>query len=209
MPRQGQRGCSGSCPPHLAAEQGGGSGRRPRRCSPPAGAGKGSGMEGRDPQGQRAEPGGSGTAPPPLPARLGRMLGGGAAAESPRSAHPQRGGDAVPVSPFPGSPMAFSPCSRLNFSPRRSRLRRRSPSLITPGTPRLRIFLPSALGGDFPLSVLRSSPRARGWRHLQTFPAAGEAAAGRGWRQSPIPEEGNTSRVSAGWGRGPVPVVNT
>lgn len=208
-------GCPGGCPGRAGGAaalpalhtwrrwKGGALGGVPTSAPHPRVLGRGSGMEGRDPCGQRAEPGGSGTAPPPLPARLGRMLGGGRAAGSPRSPHPQR----CPVSPFSRLPDGFFPMHKAQLFCPEVAAPAAQPVPRHPRHPPAADFPP--LGGYFPLSMLRSSPRTRAWRHLQTFPAPGEAAAGRGWRQSPVPGEDNTSRVTDGWGQGPPPVLNT
>lgn len=149
MPREGRRGCSGTCPAHL--------GKDPRRSPPPGafstppGRGEGVGAVGQGP----AEPGGLGHGPSAAPCSGG--CSGGVAAGSPRvphPSHPHRGGVVEALSACPPlpktqifwSPVAFSPGTKLNFSPLRKRLQRCNLSLITPPTGH-----PDPPGGVIPL----------------------------------------------------------
>lgn len=151
MPREGWRGCSGTCPPHL---EGGGSGRRPHRCSPPPGPGNGVWDGGQGPlrtaglsRGVRARP-----LRPSRPG-LGGCWAGGAQRGAPRSPHPQRGGDAVPGVPLSRLPDGFFPMHKAQLF---------SPEVAAPAAQPVPRHPPAAdfppLGGYFPLSMLRSSP---------------------------------------------------
>lgn len=116
MPREGWRGCSGTCPPHL---EGGGLWEASPPLLPTPGSWEwGLGWRAGTPADSGAEPGGSGTAPPPLPARLGRMLGGGSAAGSPPfSTSPARRGRGARCPPFPAPRWLFPHAQGSTFLP--------------------------------------------------------------------------------------------
>lgn len=190
MPREGRRGCSGTCPAHL--------GKDPRRSLPPRcffhppgswGGGRGCRAGTRRAGGARARP--------LRCSLLGRMLGGGGSGEPPcppPSTSPSMGGggSVVRVPPPPQNPDILVPGG---FFPRHkaqllSPEEAASALQPVPNHPPLPRATPTLPGGLFP--SLGAPVPPPGWRHSQTFPAPDEVAAGRGWRQSPFPREDRT-----------------